>query len=66
MTYKAKKILDFWFKETPPKKRFQKHKDFDKLIRDKFLKDYELASNQMSMMIGKIAQLRLFSSNYFI
>ena len=50
---KAQEILDFWFKDTPPKKRFQKHKDFDQLIKDKFLKDYELAS-AMSMMIGKI------------
>ena len=41
---KAQNILDFWFKETPPKKRFQKHKDFDLLIKEKFLKDYELAS----------------------
>ena len=41
----AKSILDFWFKETPPKKRFQKHKDFDQLIKDRFLKDYELASS---------------------
>ena len=37
-------ILDFWFKDTPSKKRFQKHKDFDQLIKDRFLKDYELAS----------------------
>ena len=36
---KAQSILDFWFKETPPKKRFQKHKDFDSLIKEKFLKD---------------------------
>ena len=42
---KAKSILDFWFKETPSKKRFQKHKDFDQLIKQKFLTDYELASN---------------------
>jgi uncharacterized protein (DUF924 family) len=41
---KVQNILDFWFKETPPKKRFQKHKDFDLLIKEKFLKDYELAS----------------------
>jgi len=40
----AQNILDFWFKETPPKKRFQKHKDFDLLIKEKFLNDYELAS----------------------
>ena len=44
MHTKAQEILDFWFKDTPPKKRFQKHKDFDQLIKDKFLKDYELAS----------------------
>ena len=29
MHTRTKKILDFWFKDTPPKKRFQKHKDFD-------------------------------------
>ena len=44
MHKKVQEILDFWFKETPPKKRFQKHKDFDQLIKDKFVKDYELAS----------------------
>ena len=44
MHIRAQEILDFWFKKTPPKKRFQKHKDFDQLIKDKFLKDYELAS----------------------
>ena len=44
MHTKAQEILDFWFKDTPPKKRFQKHKDFDQLIKDRFLKDYELAS----------------------
>ena len=44
MHTRTKKILDFWFKETPPKKRFQKHKDFDVLIKKNFLKDYELAS----------------------
>ena len=45
MNKKAKEIIDFWFKETPPKKRFQKHKDFDALIKKIFLKDYELASS---------------------
>ena len=44
MHKKAQEILDFWFKDTSPKKRFQKHKDFDQSIKDKFLKDYELAS----------------------
>ena len=41
---KAQQILDFWFKETSSEKRFKKDKVFDKTIRDKFLNDYELAS----------------------
>ena len=41
---KAQSILDFWFKETPAEKRFKKDDTFDKTIRDKFLNDYELAS----------------------
>ena len=44
MDKKAQRILDFWFKETPPKKRFLKHRDFDQSIKEKFLNDYELAS----------------------
>ena len=41
---KAQEILDFWFKETPAEKRFKKDEAFDKTIREKFLNDYELAS----------------------
>ena len=41
---KAQEILDFWFKETPSEKRFKKDEVFDKIIRDKFLNDYDLAS----------------------
>ena len=41
---KAQEILDFWFKETPADKRFKKDDAFDQTIRDKFLDDYELAS----------------------
>ena len=41
---KAQEILDFWFKETPAEKRFKKDEAFDKTIKDKFLNDYELAS----------------------
>ena len=41
---KAQDILDFWFKETPAEKRFKKDEAFDKTIRDKFLNDYEIAS----------------------
>ena len=44
MHKRAQEILNFWFKDTPPKKRFQKHEGFDQEIREKFLKDYELAS----------------------
>ena len=42
---KAQAILDFWFKETPPEKRFKKDENLDKTIAEKFLKDYELASS---------------------
>ena len=30
---KAKQILDFWFKETPAEKRFQKNEVFDQIIK---------------------------------
>jgi uncharacterized protein (DUF924 family) len=65
MHTRTKKILDFWFKETPPKKRFQKHKDFDALIKKNFLKDYELAgSNEyddwQDCPLGSLALVILF------
>ena len=41
---KAQEILDFWFKETPADKRFKKDPALDKMIKDRFLNDYELAS----------------------
>ena len=41
---KAQAILDFWFKETSAEKRFKKDEILDKTIKDKFLNDYELAS----------------------
>ena len=41
---KAQEILDFWFKETPAEKRFKKDPVLDKMIKDRFLNDYELAS----------------------
>ena len=40
---RAQTILDFWFKETPSEMRFKKDENFDQKIKDKFLKDYELA-----------------------
>ena len=65
MQKKAQEILDFWFKETPPKKRFQKHNDFDKLIKKNFLKDYELASTNeyddwQDSPLGALALIILF------
>ena len=65
MNKKAKEIIDFWFKETPQIKRFQKHKDFDALIKKNFLKDYELAgSNEyddwQDSPLGSLALVILF------
>ena len=44
MNSRAQEILDFWFVKTPAEKRFKKDLEFDQLIKDNFLKDYELAS----------------------
>ncbi len=44
MNLKIKKILYFWFVETPDEKKFQKDFKFDQVIKDRFLNDYELAS----------------------
>ena len=41
---KAQEILDFWFKETPSEMHFKKDQKLDQQIKNKFLKDYELAS----------------------
>ena len=65
MHTRTKKILDFWFKDTPPKKRFQKHKDFDALIKKNFLKDYELAGSYeyddwQDSPLGSLALVILF------
>ena len=43
MDQKIKNILNFWFVETTLEKRFKKDPKFDKLIKEKFLKDHELA-----------------------
>jgi uncharacterized protein (DUF924 family) len=65
MHTRTKKILDFWFKDSPSKKRFQKHKDFDELIKKNFLKDYELASTNeyddwQDTSLGSLALVILF------
>jgi len=62
---KAQEILDFWFKETPSEKRFKKDESFDQLIREKFLKDYELASaneydDWQDSPLGSLALVILF------
>ena len=43
MNLKIKKILYFWFVETPDEKKFQKDFKFDQVIKDRFLNDYKLA-----------------------
>ena len=44
MNLKINKILDFWFVETSAEQKFKKDLKFDQVIKDKFLSDYELAS----------------------
>ena len=44
MNSKIDKILDFWFVETSAEQKFKKDLKFDQIIKDKFLNDYELAS----------------------
>ena len=44
MNLKIKKILYFWFVETTDEKKFQKDIKFDQVIKDRFLNDYKLAS----------------------
>ena len=59
---KAQDILDFWFKETPAEKRFKKDEAFDKTIREKFLNDYELASQNVIVLCVILKQ---FFQEYF-
>ena len=61
----AQAVLDFWFVETPSEKRFKKDQVFDQLIKDKFLKDYELASSNeyddwQDTPMGTLALIILF------
>ena len=43
MSLEIKKILDFWFVETSDEKKFKKDLKFDKIIKDRFSSNYELA-----------------------
>ena len=65
MNKRAQTILDFWFKETPSEKRFKKDIVFDQLIKERFLKDYELASSNecddwQDSSLGSLALVILF------
>ena len=45
MNERAKKILDFWFKESSHKERFGKNNTFDNQIKTFFFDDYQKAIN---------------------
>ena len=65
MSLRAQAVLDFWFVETPSEKRFKKDAEFDQLIKDNFLKDYELASSNeyddwQDSPLGALALIILF------
>ena len=73
MFTKPQAILDFWFKETPFEKKFKKDISFDGVIREKFLKDYELAAkneyddwqDNVKGSLALIILLDQFSRNLF-
>ena len=44
MNSKINKILNFWFVETSAEQKFKKDLKFDQVIKDNFLSDYKLAS----------------------
>ena len=44
MISKINNILNFWFIETTAEQKFKKDLKFDQVIKDRFLNDYELAS----------------------
>ena len=53
MSLKIEKILYFWFVETPDEKKFQKDFGFDQVIKDRFLNDYELASQKKTGWLAR-------------
>ena len=69
----AKKILDFWFKESLPEELFRQKDSFDKKIRNKFLNDYEKAiineyddwQDEPKSCLALIILLDQFSRNLF-
>ena len=44
MISKINNILNFWFVETSAEQKFKKDSKFDQVIKDRFLNDYKLAS----------------------
>ena len=73
MNSKAQIIVDFWFNKTPPEKKFKRDDSFDNEIREKFLKDYNLAKsneyddwlNTSKECLALIILLDQFSRNLF-
>jgi len=71
MTYQQ--IIEFWFKETEPRKRFIKDLKFDQLIKDRFWITHQQASNcelshWRSAIDGRLAEIIVldqFSRNLF-
>ena len=69
----AKKILDFWFKESLAEELFRKKNSFDKKVRDKFFNDYEKAiineyddwQDEPKSCLALIILLDQFSRNLF-
>ena len=70
---KAKKILNFWFKESLPEELFRQKDYFDKKIRDRFFNDYEKAiineydewQDDSKSCLALIILLDQFSRNLF-
>ena len=73
MSLEIKKILDFWFVETTAEQKFKKDLKFYQIIKNKFLKDHELASQSKlddwhskgSGCLALIILLDQFSRNLF-
>jgi len=73
MSLKINKILFFWFVETSAEQKFKKDLKFDEIIRNKFLNDHELASqnklddwqNEGRGCLALIILLDQFSRNLF-
>ena len=73
MNDKAKRILNFWFVETPPKEKFNRNDNFDNKIKNLFFEDYKKAinneydnwQNNVEECLALIILLDQFSRNLF-